>query len=100
MTADANGTASVDLIASQPSIKIISMLGNKAALQEEANKVLGRDPKSMSLTVYDRAASFRLENLRSSPMALVLLSSQVASVDQPETLPSEKICFAAICENG
>ena len=32
LTADANGTASVDLIASQPSIKIISMLGNKAAL--------------------------------------------------------------------
>ncbi len=39
-------------------MKIISLLGNKASLQEEVNRKLGQNPQLMKLTKYSKIASY------------------------------------------
>ena len=48
----------IELVASESTLKIIALLGNKASLQEEVNRKLGQSPQIMKLTKYSKIASY------------------------------------------
>ena len=48
----------IELVASESTLKIISLLGNKASLQEEVNRKLCQNPQLMKLTKYNKIASY------------------------------------------
>ena len=57
-------------------MKMLSLFGNRASLQEEVNKVLGGDPSLCKLTPYRKVASFATD-LDEPVSNVIFLSSEV-----------------------
>ena len=50
----------VSLVTSHSTLKMLSLFGNRKALQEEMNRVLGQDPTVHKLTLYRKTTAFKI----------------------------------------
>lgn len=91
----------VELVASEASLKLVANLGDRASLQEEANRVL-KNSATMSLTAYKSAARLKLDEWKGVGVAqgLILIDGVVKTAASAQQRPSEQIYFAAIGETG
>ena len=58
VTEASEGAQQIQLISSTNTLKMISLFGNRASLQEQVNGVLGQSPSLCKLTLYKQVVGF------------------------------------------
>ena len=53
-----DGGSRVELVSAVSTLKMLSLFGNRASLQDEVNKVLAADANTRKLTIYKTVAKF------------------------------------------